>query len=226
IYLAVQEANLLAIVDTRNMIIERYVDLGITTHRADITADGKFEEAPEPLSFFREPDGINTTPCGKYLLTSDEGDTVPPVEGEAISSIHGGGRTISVFDAVNGELLGDTGGQIDRMAAKAGIYPDERSGIKGSEPETVVSFRFAGSLYAVVSLERADGVALVSLNDPRHPKVLQVGSMHAGKRGTFEPEGIAIWKVSGHEQAVYVYTADAETGTVTVFRVAEESHEH
>jgi len=219
VYLVVQEANLIAVIDTKKMAVERYFDLGVTTHRADTVADGKFKLDPKALTFFREPDGLSISPSGKYIVTSDEGDSVPPITGAPRSNTHGGGRTLSVFDAATGKVLGDTGSQIDVQAAKVGAYPDERSGIKGSEPEEVETFMFGGVLYAVVSLERADAVALVSLVDPRHPKVLKVASMHGGKRGTYQPEGIATWR-HPKENAVYVFTADAETGTMTVFRVA------
>ncbi len=222
LYLVVQEANLIAVIDTRKMAVERYFDLGVTTHRADTVADGKFQLDAKPLTFFREPDGLSISPSGRYLVTSDEGDSVPPITGAPRTNTHGGGRTLSVFDVATGKVLGDTGDQIDVQAAKVGAYPDERSGIKGSEPEEVSTFVYGGVLYAVVSLERADGVALVSLLDPTHPKVLGVASMHKGVRGTYQPEGIATWR-HPKEDAVYVFTADAETGTMTVFRVAGPS---
>jgi len=70
----------------------------------------------QSMTGLREPDGITTVANGRYFVTADEGDTdldsSIPSEGKPIS----GGRTVSVFDAATGTLLGDTGNQLDEVA--------------------------------------------------------------------------------------------------------------
>jgi len=124
---------------------------------------------------------------------------------------------VSVFDLRTGECLGDTGPELDRWAARAGLYPDERSGKRGSEPEMVLTFERGGRSYAAVTLERAGGLALIDLSDPRKPTVLAVAPSGADNLKD-EPEGLALFRdpVEGHD---YFCVANEGTGTLGVLRV-------
>jgi hypothetical protein len=211
-----QENNAVAYVDLVNDRIVRTVGLGNTTHAADLVDDGKFEETGVLLAR-REPDGIALVPGGKYFVTADEGDSGPATEKTAPGKPAGGGRTLSVFELDSGRLLGDTGPELDRAAAKAGLYPDKRSGKKGSEPEMVLCFELDGRPYAAVTLERAGALSLVDLADPAHPRVTALAPTGADHMKD-EPEGLALFRdPSG--VADYLYVANEGTGTLGVLRV-------
>jgi DNA-binding beta-propeller fold protein YncE len=210
-----QESNLVAYFDLEARTLERLVALGTTEHAADLTADGSYAEA-EILHARREPDGIALTPDGRHFLTADEGDTVPGPKKTPAGTPTGGGRTLSVFDVATGALRGDTGPQLDRAAAATGLYPDDRSEKKGSEPEMVVSFERAGVPYAAVTLERAGALALVDLSDPTKPTVVAVTACGKDPHAD-EPEGLAHYRAA--DGTDWLYVANEGTGTLGVLRV-------
>lgn len=211
-----QENNLVAYVDLTAGRIERCVGLGLATHPADLDADGRFDERGV-LTARREPDGLALTPDGQYFVTADEGDTGPNLPETALGKPAGGSRTLSVFNLATGELVGDTGPQLDRIAAAGDLYPDKRSPRKGSEPEMVVAFEIDSVPHAAVTLERAGAVALVDLRDPAQPTVVAVaksGSSHLKD----EPEGLAHFR-DPDSQVDYLFVANEGTGTLGVLRV-------
>ncbi len=217
-YVVLQENNGVAVIDVKGGEFLGYYGLGTTTHDADIIEDGFVEFVEDALYAFREPDGISVTPDGRYFVTADEGDTDPKASKTDMPAFPtAGGRTVSVFDTTTGILLGDTGNQIDYLAAEAGVYPDGRSDSKGSEPENLVTFRFDGIQYAAVGLERADSVALVSLADPANPTVVDVAPVNGGiDLGDFAPEGNAYLTSNG---SLFVYAANEGSGVVSVLEV-------
>lgn len=216
VFAALQEVNAWAVVDVGRSLLVARQGFGLARHAADLRKDGKVAFVDE-LVALREPDGVALTPDGRFLVTADEGDSGPKASRVRAPGRAGGGRTLSVFDAATGAWIGDTGDQIDLVAHAAGLYPDERSDNKGSEPEMLVVFDHAGRAYAAVGLERAGGVALVDLGDPARPRVLGVsacGADAAASRGC-QPEGLAVHRRTNGE--LYVLAANEGTGTLTVF---------
>lgn len=212
-YVTLQEDDAVAYVDLANERITGYCALGAAEHKIDARYDGwvKFDQ---PMTGLREPDGIALAAKGRYFVTADEGDTDP------IETDHpvGGGRTVSVFDAKTGTLLGDTGSQLDEVAFANQVYPDRRSNKKGSEPEMLVSFELDGVPYVAVGMERAAAVELISLADPYHPKVVSLGKI-AGDEDK-SPEGIAHFMVNGEH---YLLTANEMNGTVECFKIVRQN---
>lgn len=217
-YVTLQENNAIAVVNLPEATVERIFGLGTTTHMADLT-DEEDKDKPVKISFtqsltaFREPDGLAVSPSGKWIFTADEGDTEPKAAKTPEDLPRGGGRTMSVFDAATGMLLGDTGNQIDEAANAAGVYPDGRSDSKGSEPETVIAFERGGVTMAIVALERASALALVEIKDPARPTVKGVYPL---PRGSEAPEGIALYHKG---EKLYVLCANEKSGDLSVFEV-------
>lgn len=217
-FVSLQENNAIAVVDVASAKLLKVFGLGTTRHVADVVEDGKFQADAE-LFALREPDAISVTADDRYLITADEGDTDPKASKTKSGLPTGGGRTVSVFDAESGQLLGDTGAQLDAMAAKAGIYPDHRSPNKGAEPEGVVSFDAFGQRLAVATLERADGLALLDLSKPEQPQVLQVVAVGEGAgTGDLAPEGLAHVE---HEGRHFLLTGLEKSGNVALFELVE-----
>jgi len=215
-YVTLQEDDAVAVVDLINEQVISYYGLGATQHKVDARYDGwvKFDQA---MTGLREPDGITTVANGRYFVTADEGDTdsdtSAPAEGQPTS----GGRSVSVFDAATGTLLGDTGSQIDEVAFANKVYPERRSSKKGSEPEMLVSLELDGIPHVAVGMERAGSVDLISLADPFHPKELALGKI--GGEEDKSPEGIAHFVVNGEH---YLLTANEMSGTVECFKIVRE----
>ena len=210
-YVTLQENNGVVVVDVVKRRVIAAWGLGTTTHVADTQDDGQVR-FDRRITALREPDGIALTPSGRFFVTADEGDTEPKASKSTGTTLVGGGRTLSVFDALTGRFLGDTGNQLDLAADMLRTYDDERSDNKGSEPENVVTFHAGGVTYAVVGLERAKALALVSLADPTKPRV--IGAYRLGNR-SIAPEGLAVLR---REDAIYVLSANEISGDMTVFR--------
>jgi DNA-binding beta-propeller fold protein YncE len=182
-----------------------FFGLGTTTHAADLIVDGAY--VPNNLlTAFREPDGIALDQTGKIFVTADEGDTRDAGGSGAVR----GGRTVSVFDARTGQLLGDTGSQLDDMADGINAYPDSRSNRGSSEPEGLDLTHARGLTLVAVGLERANAVALVDVSDPSEPVVLNAAPVGVG------PEGIKFFHVGNR---LLVACASEVSGTVSILEV-------
>lgn len=209
-----QENNGAVLVDTTQPAVLGLWGLGKTRHLADLTDDGQVR-IDQPFEALREPDGVAYTPDGRYFVTADEGDTDPKASDLAPGMPGGGGRTLSVFDARNGALVGDTGAALDLGSAAIGTYADGRSDNRGSEPEMVVCFFEAGRSFAMVTLERADALALVDLADPSHPLVTSVARTEG--EGPHAPEGLVHYRDPAGRH--FAYSANEESGRLGVFEV-------
>lgn len=218
-YVTLQEDDAVAVVDLINEHVMSYYGLGATHHKTDARYDGwiKFNQ---PLTGLREPDGITTIANGRYFITADEGDTDSDSASLTDGQPTSGGRSVSVFDAESGTLLGDTGNQLDEMAFANKVYPERRSNRKGSEPEMLVAIDLDGVPHVAVGMERAGAVELISLEDPSHPKVVALGKIAGDENKS--PEGIAHFEIAGEH---YVITANEMSGTVECFKISRHRAE-
>ena len=182
-----------------------FFGLGQTSHAADLQVDGSYNPV-DGLTAFQEPDGIALDQTGRFFVTADEGDT----RNAAGSSAVRGGRTVSVFDAETGVLIGVTGGQIDDVAADAGFYPDGRSNRGGSEPEVLDLTHHRGKTLVAVALERANAVALVDVSDPAAPAVIDIELVGMG------PEGTKFFRIGSR---LFLAIANEVSGTVSILEV-------
>ena len=217
LYATLQENNAIAIANTAQGIIRGYFGLGTSRHMADVEDDGSVGGFTQRLMALREPDGLAVSPDGNFIVTADEGDTAPKTSKRAFGKPAGGGRTVSVFAPPLGVMMGDTANGLDEAAGSSRLYPENRSEQRGSEPEMLILFTMGSTLYAGVSLERADGVALISLEDTTAPKVIEAAGIDPkAPRGSIGPEGIDHFEVDGRH---YLITANEKNGTAAVFEV-------
>ena len=203
-YVTLQENNGVVRVTLRTGELV-FFGLGTTTHAADLIVDGAYLPS-DLLTAFREPDGIALDQTGKIFVTADEGDT----RDAGGSGAPRGGRTVSVFDARSGQLLGDTGSQLDDMADAINSYPDSRSNRGSSEPEGLDLTHARGLTLAAVGMERANAVALVDVSDPSEPVVLNATPVGVGT------EGIKFFHVGNR---LLVACANEVSGTVSILEV-------
>jgi len=215
-YVTLQEENAVAVVDLTTEKIIRYFNLGTTVHSMDSHADGWIQFDQNQTST-REPDGIATITNGRYFVTADEGD-VDFATKEPEDNIFSGGRSVSVFDAYSGNLIGDTGNQLDEIAYQHSVYPELRSNKKGTEPEMVVGFEMANKDYIVVDLERAGAIVLIDMSDPTQPKAVALGKIPGDEEKS--PEGIAHFVIDDQH---YILTANEMSGTVACFKISTKN---
>lgn len=245
-YVSLQENNGVMALDLTGGTAPRYFNLGAVTRTGvDLTNSSS---NPPQISFtqtltgaLREPDGVAgfTLNGVRYFITADEGDTSQP--GVSSSQRFRGGRSVSIFNAETGQLVGDTGSQFDQllfstgnaaMEANPGIYGslsqapryynDDRSRRGGSEPEVLTVFEQNGATYAAVGLERGASIALVNLSDPARPRVETIALLPrdlttvTGTVGlAANPEGIASAVFGGRR---FVYAGLENAGNVAIWR--------
>ena len=149
----------------------------------------------EPLAGSRFPDGIAFSPDGKSILSADEGELN-----------FSGGRGWSLW-SVDGEFRWDDGGRLEKQAVRFSHYPEGRSENKGIEVEGVSTAVFGDHPMAFVLSERGSFMAVYSLLNKKHPRLLQT-----------LPTGVSPEGIKAIPKRKLVVTADEESGTLTLFK--------
>ena len=108
-----------------------------------------------------------------------------------------GGRSFSIRDSA-GNLVWDSGNDLETRAIAAGLYDDLRSDDKGVEPEGVSIFTAMGRTFAAIGLERTtrSAVALYDVTDPTAPTFAGWAETGAGT-GDLRAEGVTTFEDGG-----------------------------
>lgn len=195
-----QENNHIVIVDLRRGDVIRHFSAGTVTHAADLENDGQIAFDDLLVNSRREPDAIGWTPEGN-LVTANEGDYDLDVD-------FVGGRGFTIF-STRGDVLFDSGAELEIELANAGLYDDTRSGGKGSETEGIEIAEYGHHTFLFVGMERAapGAVGVYRLNGNREkPKFIQI--LETGNR----PEGL----LAIPQRGLFV-TANEGDGTISIF---------
>jgi hypothetical protein len=106
-----------------------------------------------------------------------------------------GGRSFSIRDSA-GNLVFDSGNDLEVRAIAAGLYDDGRSDDKGVEPEGVAVFTLAGRTIAAIGLERTTrgAVMLYDVTDPNAVSFLQL--IDAGTTAEIRAEGLTAFEAA------------------------------
>ena len=196
-----QENNHIVIVDLASGIVTGDFTAGTVTHLADLEDDDQilFDDLLEDSR--REPDAIGWTPRGN-LVVANEGDYDLDVD-------FVGGRGFTIFSP-SGQVLFDSGAELEWHLAAAGFYDDGRSDAKGSEPEGIEIGTYHNHTFLFVGMERADpgAVAVYRLTgNEANPVFVQV--LETGAR----PEGL----LAIPQRALFV-SANEDDGTISIFQ--------
>ncbi|UUP17448.1 esterase-like activity of phytase family protein [Nitratireductor thuwali] len=147
IAVTLQENNHIAIVSAESGKIVSHFSAGSADIAGiDLSDDGALDFTEQAGGLRREPDAVKWLDDGR-LVTANEGD------------YEGGSRGFTIFSK-QGEVLFDSGAELEHRAATAGHYPDKRSDAKGAEPEGLEVKRFGDTQYIFVALERASLIAV------------------------------------------------------------------
>jgi hypothetical protein len=135
--------------------------------------------ALDPVAFPNAAALQAETRLGRLTVTTALGDT--DSDGDFDKLFVPGGRSFSIWNARTGELVFDSGAEIEQLLAN--LLPaefnanheendsfDNRSDNKGPEPEGVALGIVEGNLYAFIALERIGGILVMDLTDPRNPE--------------------------------------------------------
>jgi hypothetical protein len=124
-----------------------------------------------------------------------------------------GGRSFSIRDT-DGNVVFDSGSQLDREAIRLGVYDDSRSDNKGVEPEGVALLHIKGRVLAFIGLERVleAAIAVYDITDPTD--VEYIGMIVSA--GDVSPEGLHAFRVGSRH---FVAVANEITDTTSLFEI-------
>ncbi|MCG8418928.1 MAG: endonuclease/exonuclease/phosphatase family protein [Proteobacteria bacterium] len=172
---SLQENNALAVLDLGGgqVAVTRYIDAGLVARdRVDVFDDeeiGLVPLAPGAFQGRREPDGVCFLSDGQHVVTANEGDTSFDDYGLGQYS---GGRGFTIFN-VDGEVVYETGDELERIAVQYGMYPDGRSDNRGIEVEGCAVARFGNRELAFLLGERNSAVAVYDVTQPERAQFIQ-----------------------------------------------------
>ena len=169
---------------------------------------------------------------GRLRITNLRGDTDGDGDFDELYAF--GGRSFSIWSAA-GRLVFDSGDAFERVtaAAAAAIFNsngdsaatfDTRSDDKGAEPEGIVVGKVSGRSYAFIGLERAGGIMIFDVTNPRQPMFARYVNNHAIggplASGDVSPEGLLFVKPEDSPSGRALLIVSHEiSGTVTMFEV-------
>jgi hypothetical protein len=146
IALTLQENNTIVIIDGKTATVTGHFSAGTASvSDVDTKKDGALRFTGSQSDLPREPDTVKWLDTDR-LVIANEGDW------------NGGSRGFSIFSK-SGELLFDSGNELDHTAALLGHYPDHRNK-KGVEPEGLEVATFGDTQYIFVAEERSSLIAV------------------------------------------------------------------
>lgn len=122
-----------------------------------------------------------------------------------------GARSFSIRDTA-GNIMFDSGNQLDAEAIARGIYDESRSDDKGVEPEGVALKEIDGRTYAFIGLERTTqgAVAVYDITDPANASFIDM--IITG--GDVAPEGLSVFSMNGSN---YLAIANEGSNTTSLY---------
>jgi hypothetical protein len=139
-----QENNAIVLVDLTTLEVTAAYSAGTPlVEMVDVEENGIIQQIAS-IEVPREPDGI-TWIGTEYFATANEGD------------LDGGSRGFSIFDT-DGNVVYDSGNELEWWVVEIGQYPEGRSEAKGNEPEGVLYSEFEDHPYLFVVSERSSVV--------------------------------------------------------------------
>ncbi len=166
---------------------------------------------------------------GRLEVSSIDGDT--DGDGDIDQIFVFGGRSFSIWDD-RGNLVFDSGDDFERIIAEqrpdlfnsqgeADSF-DNRSDNKGPEPEGIAVGEIDGETFAFIGLERAGGVMVYKISDPKNPEFVQYINT-ANEDGTatdISPEGLVFISAEDSPNGKpMLAVAHEESGTTVLYEI-------
>ncbi len=219
-FVTLQEANAVAVLDLAQNAFTQVIGLGAKDFNVVGNEIDPIDNRPTASVVFQTvsakglymPDSVATYQWrgDTYVVYANEGDfredgvdritpaanqlglVSPPSGSDA--SFAAGAHSFSIRDT-DGNLVYDSGSQLDREAYARSIYDDRRSDEKGVEPEGVALLDIAARTYAFIGLERTtqSAVAVFDVTDPHDVSFIDM-IVTASDRA---PEGLVAYHYRG-----------------------------
>ncbi|MEJ6394258.1 esterase-like activity of phytase family protein [Gymnodinialimonas sp. 2305UL16-5] len=168
VVVTLQENNHIVVLSSAGEVLNHFSAGEVTLDGVDTEEEGAliFDQT---ITVPREPDSI-TWIDDTHFAMANEGD------------MDGGSRGWTIFSQ-DGEVIYDSGTSFEHAIISVGHYPEERSGNKGVEPESVTFGVYGETPYVFVGAERASIVGVYDITDPANPVLEQLLSSGIGPEG-------------------------------------------
>jgi hypothetical protein len=168
IVVTLQENNHMVVLAADGSVLSHFSAGSVTLDGVDTEEEGAliFDQT---ITVVREPDSV-TWIDNTHFATANEGD------------MDGGSRGWTIFSQ-DGDIIYDSGVDFEHAIVQLGHYPEERSGNKGVEPESVTFDVFGGTPYVFVGAERSSIVGVYNVSDPAAPVLEQLLPSGIGPEG-------------------------------------------
>lgn len=195
----------------------------------------------DPTAYPNAADLQQDENLGRLKTTTTLGDTDGDGDVDQIYSY--GARSFSIWNGETGALVYDSGDDFEQFLATYNplhfnANNDDnnlkaRSDDKGPEPEAVAIVERAGSVFALIGLERVGGIMVYDMTDPANPFFVNYVNNRNFNADPSTPEALD----SGVEDIIYidasqsptgqelVVTANEVSGTVTLFSATDTSND-
>lgn len=179
IVVTLQENNHIIVLASDGSVLNHFSAGEVTLEGVDTAEEGALIFS-DTITVPREPDSV-TWIDDTYFATANEGD------------MDGGSRGWTIFSQT-GDVVYDSGTDFEYAIIEVGHYPEERSGNKGVEPESVTFDVFNGTPYVFVGAERSSIVGVYNVTDPANPILEQLLPSGIGPEGyvTIPERGLLV----------------------------------
>ncbi|PXW70799.1 phytase-like protein with esterase activity [Loktanella sp. PT4BL] len=168
VVVTLQENNHIVVLSSAGAVLSHFSAGEVTLEGVDTEEEGALV-FDQTITVPREPDSI-TWIDNTHFAMANEGD------------MDGGSRGWTIFSQ-DGDLVYESGMDFENAIIQIGHYPEERSGNKGVEPESVTFDTFGGTPYVFVGAERASVVGVYDITDPAAPVLTQLLPSGIGPEG-------------------------------------------
>nr|WP_246251701.1 esterase-like activity of phytase family protein [Sulfitobacter algicola] len=166
---SLQENNHIVVVARDDSIISHFSAGAVDLEQVDLIEEGALLFNQSQPFRVREPDAVKWID-DMHFATANEGD------------MDGGSRSWTIFHK-DGDVVYESGTSFEHAIIQIGHYPEERSGNKGIEPESIETAIFNGTPIAFVGAERASVVGVYDISDLASPVLTQLLPSGIGPEG-------------------------------------------
>jgi hypothetical protein len=168
VVVTMQENNHIVVLSSAGEVLSHFSAGEVTLEGVDIEEEGALV-FDRTIAVPREPDSV-TWIDDTHFATANEGD------------MDGGSRGWTIFSQ-NGDVVYDSGVSFEHAIVSIGHYPEDRSGNKGVEPESVTFSIYGDTPFVFVGAERASVVGVYDITDPAAPVLTQLLPSGVGPEG-------------------------------------------
>lgn len=168
VVVTLQENNHIVVLSSSGAVLSHFSAGEVTLEGVDTAEEGALV-FDQTITVPREPDSI-TWIDNTHFAMANEGD------------MDGGSRGWTIFSQ-DGDVVYESGMDFENAIIQIGHYPEERSGNKGVEPESVTFDTFGGTPFVFVGAERASVVGVYDITDPAAPVLKQLLPSGIGPEG-------------------------------------------